>query len=492
MQLSPEQEYALQKFEEGQNLFITGPGGTGKTTLIHYLIESAKTRNKKVQVCALTGCAALLLKCGARTIHSWSGLRLARGNSEDIVKQALSNTKCKANWKKTDILVIDEVSMMSKKIFEILNEIGGRSRLKTGSIFGGVQIIFSGDFYQLPPVGNADDPDTEKFCFESPLWTKTFALENHIQLTTMFRQKDPLYQSILGNIRQGFITEEQKNILSTHLTKVHDPEKHHGCVPVKLFPIKAKVLQYNQYMFDQLTDPPFEYSFLPKTNCLTYLESGQPIKAETLLRCNELSKKDKELELEYLLANTPCLKVLQLKRGANVMCTYNLDIENGICNGSIGVITNFNMKKNTPFPVVRFSNGVHCEIPIQFWQSEEYPSIAIGQFPLCLSWALTIHKIQGASLPLADIDIGHNVFECGQSYVALSRVETLDGLYLSGFLSTKIRANEKVKEFYLQIPNVEYSYEDVVDTTTNTNTDTELQQEEEKPNSDVKIIKFVV
>jgi len=103
-------------------------------------------------------------------------------------------------------------------------------------------------------------------------------------------------------------------------------------------------------------------------------------------------------------------------------------------------------------------------MPLKYWQSEEYPTLAIGQIPLRLAWAMTIHKIQGATLPMADIDIGNTIFECGQSYVALSRVENLEGLYLSGFRPDKIKVHPGVKEFYKKIPQIEYEEEEDVDT----------------------------
>ena len=142
------------------------------------------------------------------------------------------------------------------------------------------------------------------------------------------------------------------------------------------------------------------------------------------------------------------------------MCTTNIDLESGICNGSLGIIVDFHMKLGIPIPFVKFANGITREIQIQYWQSEEYPSIAIGQIPLCLAWAITIHKIQGATLSMAEMDIGRNIFEYGQTYVALSRVQSLDGLYLSGFYPENIRANPKVTLFYNQIPEVEYEIEE--------------------------------
>ena len=461
VRLSSEQEYALQAFQENHNLFITGPGGTGKTLLIQHLVRDAKNRGKKYQVCALTGCASLLLNCNARTIHSWSGIKQCKGENEKIISNVLFNKKTLKVWKNMEILIVDEVSMMSKKIFEILDMIGRRARNQYYKPFGGLQVVFVGDFYQLPPVGNYGDADTQSFCFESPRWKEVFSLENHIILTTMFRQVDPVYQSILSNIRKGKLEESQKKILQSYVNRKYDAEKHNGCIPTKLFPIKSRVENYNQTMFDQLPGESYDYNCIIKTNCKTYLDNtNRLLSADDIHRGTLLTKPMQEKEIELLQQNTPCIPLLSLKKGAAVMCTVNLDLDNGICNGSLGIVVDFIMKMGIPTPCVKFSNGIQREMPIQYWQSEEYPTIAIGQFPLCLAWAMTIHKIQGATLPMAEMDIGRNIFEYGQTYVALSRVKTLDGLYLSAFDPQGIRVNEKVVAFYSTIPEVEYEMEE--------------------------------
>jgi len=460
VKLSPEQTYALQSFEEGNNLFITGPGGTGKTLLIQHLVKNAENREKKVQVCALTGCASLLLNCNARTIHSWSGIRQGKGDEEKIITGVFYNKKALAAWRKTDILIIDETSMMSKKIFDLLEKIGRRTRGKYDKPFGGMQVVFVGDFYQLPPVGSMDDPDTCAFCFESLKWREVFALDNHIELTTMFRQLDPVYQAILLNIRKGKINAEQIAILRGYINRPFDSEANNGCILTKLFPTKARVDHYNQQMYDSLEGQSYEFNCITKSNCKTYLDnSNRSMTLHDFTKGENLSKTATEKEFENLKTNTPCIPILSLKKGAAVMCTVNLDIDNGICNGSIGIVVDFIIKINIPVPIIQFSNGIKREIPIHYWHSEEYPTIVIGQYPLCFAWAMTIHKIQGATLPMAEMDIGRSIFESGQTYVALSRVKNLSGLYLSGFYPQNIRANEKVTAFYDTIPEVEYEME---------------------------------
>jgi ATP-dependent DNA helicase PIF1 len=204
-------------------------------------------------------------------------------------------------------------------------------------------------------------------------------------------------------------------------------------------------------MFEKIDEPTTKCETVKYRNCTTYLETNKPIESAVIEACRALTKQELDAELEQLMANTPCIPDLELKRGASVMCTVNLDMEKGICNGSQGIITDF----IGATPVVKFANGITMPIGYHSWQSEDFPVVAISGFPLQLSWALTIHKIQGATLGSAQIDIGNGVFEYGQTYVALSRIKSLDGLYLSGFNPNRIKANPKVREFYanIQLPS---------------------------------------
>lgn len=457
MNLSPEQKYALDAFKSGENIFVTGPGGTGKTKLISYFLQHAIDQGRKIDICALTGCAALLLNCGARTLHSWSGIRLAKGSREKLIAGIMKNKRAVANWKKAHILVIDEVSMMSEKIFELCDDVG-RAVRKVNRPFGGIQIVLTGDFYQLPPVGTFGEPDTERFCFESERWGSIFKPENHIQLQTMFRQTDPKYIEILLQVRKGELSEENAAILQTRVKRQYSAEENGGCVLTKLFPVRNRAEYINQLMYAKIEQDEKVYACNKKSNCQVYVESGSPIKSADLMKCDMLTTQEKETHLEYLLTNSPAAETLSLKIGTAVMCLINLDMEAGICNGSQGVIVNFMQSGNGLInagtvsgelaPVVRFTNGCVRVIERHVWQSDEYPSLYISQYPLCLAWALTIHKIQGATMAMAEMDLGTAIFEYGQTYVALSRIQTLEGLYLSAFHPQRIKANPKVRVFY--------------------------------------------
>ena len=165
MTFSTEQQHAFDAFLEGKNIFITGPGGSGKSHLIKHMVQHCNEYGRKIQVCALTGCACVLLQCGAKTVHSWGGIGLANGDIKSVVKRVTRARHRRKAWLETDILIIDEISMMSKKLFNILDLIGRIVRNRRETPFGGIQLVFSGDFYQLPPVGNEDDEDSCAFCF---------------------------------------------------------------------------------------------------------------------------------------------------------------------------------------------------------------------------------------------------------------------------------------------------------------------------------------
>jgi ATP-dependent DNA helicase PIF1 len=455
--LSADQVYALEKFKHVENLFITGPGGTGKTRLIHHLVQHCRVEQKEVQVCAMTGCAAILLGNGAKTLHSWSGMRLGRGTKAQIVAAIRSNPRAVKNWKMVKVLILDEVSMLSKKLFEAIEE-AARTIRRNPARFGGIQVIFTGDFFQLPPVGNAIEPDTASFCFESPIWTSVFQIRNHVELRTIFRQTDPIYKEILMEIRRGTISEANAEILKKYVGR----EKPTDCVPTKLFAVKSKADFVNKAMYDKIEEKEYSMEYIPKTTMKTYTESGKEISKELLDKCSHMTSSETQFEIESLITNTGYAPTLHLKKGAVVMCTVNYDMDRGICNGMQGVVVDIieYSSTRTCAPVVRFINGITITMEIHYRQSEEYPCIAVGQYPLCLAWALTIHKIQGATLKIAEMDIGKSIFEYGQTYVALSRIESLEGLYLSAFHPQKIKANERVVEFYENIAKSHASEEE--------------------------------
>jgi len=490
---SLEQEEVFQRYREGKNIFITGPGGTGKTRIIQRIYADALERGNKIQVCAMTGCAAVLLECKAKTIHSWSGIGLGQGDNEVVVMKTMKKNGVSKRWREADILIIDEVSMMSKKIFEILNLLAKRSRRKLALPFGGLQVIFSGDFFQLPPVFRPalDEPDCGMFCFESPLWNWVFEEDAQIALVKNFRQTDNIYMEILNEIREGRLSETHMAVLKQRVGMTLDPALE--LTPTQIYPINSKVVDVNTLKLMELPEPGkiFEMEDLDRDKL------GSE-KRDKLLAMGR-SLEDLHQAFDNLKKGCLCEPKLKLKIGTQVMHIVNRKVDGiFICNGEQGTVIDFvkvhklitlnmsEMVKENPqetcedaegavenipiikkepvvgeeenddgeweeVPVVRFLNGWTLKVGYHEWMSEEIDGVGIRQIPLILAWAVSIHKCQGTTLGIAEVDIGSSVFECAQSYVALSRVKTLGGLYLKSFDPRKIRADPRAVEYYRKL-----------------------------------------
>lgn len=449
-QLSDEQALALEHFKKGENLFLTGPGGSGKTELIKQMVKQSNENGKKVQVCALTGCAAVLLSCKAKTVHSFAGIGLASGTVDDVVRKVTSNRYKLKNWKGVDVLIIDEVSMMSVKLFEILDYIARRSKKKMTTPFGGIQVIFSGDFYQLPPVGTFGEENTSAFCFESPNWEMTFPTT--IILKTIFRQTDEDYRSILNQVRVGKLYKSALDKLENQVNKPF-PDDYK---PTILLPRRKDAETINTTELNNLKSEGKTYKISKAINEIP-TSSKRPLNIQNIQNLqniniqNNPSDEQIEKEYNYLANNIMAEKEIELKIGTQVMCIANIDMESAeqIVNGSQGTVVEFIGE----IPVVKFKNGIKRSVGYHVWTSEIMPKIGVKQIPLIYAWAITIHKAQGVTLDMAQIDAGSNIFECGQTYVALSRVKNLEGLYLTAINPHKIQVNKKVKDFYAKYNN---------------------------------------
>jgi ATP-dependent DNA helicase PIF1 len=452
--MSPEQILAFQKYKSGQNVFITGPGGTGKSALIREIYKYANQHGHNIQVCALTGCAAVMLECKAKTIHSWAGIGLANGDIERIVERVDKNFLKKKDWRKTRTLIVDEVSMMSKRLFDILDLVGKTVRNCHSRPFGGIQLVFCGDFYQLPPVGtNTEDPDNSRFCFESESWFHTFPKSNHIQLKQIFRQNDPVYCQILNQVREGRITRRTDEILRSRVGVLLPDVSEDGTPQTKptiLYATRARVDEINRLEMDKLAildsdSPTYKYELKYQTD-LPLPDKERQIRATQ-------SKERITAELNSLKNSILCDDTIHLKVGAQVMCVVNMEetlttSATPICNGSQGVIVRMTDSTIQPLPIVRFNNGLEMTVNYHTWLSDNIPGIGVSQIPLILSWAITIHKSQGATLDRCIIDIGGGVFEAGQSYVALSRIKSLEGVSIMSYDVSRIMVNKRVKAFY--------------------------------------------
>lgn len=491
MKNSIEQDYAIDLFRAGKNIALIGPAGTGKTTLVAIFKEIAAQNKKIIAVTAMTGCAALLLGPGAKTLSSWSGLFVPKGPHAAVVdrfhqggrvyRKKSKRPDAYTTWETTNILLIDEVSMLSQYLFDILDDIA-KSVRNSELPFGGMQIICIGDFHQLPPIFSAGELNSGNYCFESVNWNSTFPPESHVVLKKIFRQSDPQFQSILTGIRNEKLEPEHKVALNKCLGKVYKKEDHNGCSLPKIMPLKSQCEKINDDMFSKINEPSYEYHLDEMTDFRTWVDSTTPLPDDVLETCYEMSTKETEKELKTLRSSSSFSEIIHLKKGACVMCTTNLDLDNGICNGSIGTVE----KCEGNGVVVKFSTGRVVTITKKYWQSTDYPTIVVGQIPLMLAWAITIHKSQGATLPMAEINIGNSIFAPGQVYVAVSRVTSLEGLYLTQFNPAKIKVNPKVKAFYKNCPEFDFGYE------TDEEEDEKEEDEETKETTEegIKLIQY--
>ena len=424
--LNEEQKVAFEAVMSGKSVFITGPGGTGKSYLLQSIYKNyRRVTGKVLAVTAMTGCAALLLGPWAKTLHSWAGIGLGRTPVEAVVTYIKSDNRKKKRWMSTGCLVIDEVSMLTPALLEYLDEVGRRVR-NSPRPFGGIQLVFVGDFYQLPPV--ARDSQKAAFAFQSPLWDTV--VEESILLKQIIRQKDPVFQAILNEARTGTLSPESYAALEARKT---NEWKRQEIKPTLLFTKNHDVASINAAQLNKLS-----------TECRVFL-------AKTVARPPRMAAETLEMVVAKLDKDAPYETELHLKVQSQVMLLTNQDPTEGLVNGSRGIITGFSAGG---CPIVKFMNGKTVTVAPAEWSSEadtEVDAVKREQIPLRLAYALTIHKAQGASLDSALIDVGESTFEYGQAYVALSRVRSMEALYIFDIKPGSFRANPAVAAFYGKI-----------------------------------------
>ncbi len=435
MELNEDQTAAFAAVQSGQNVFLTGPAGAGKSFLIRHIVDWAARVGKTVGITALTGCAALLLGANAKTLHSWAGIGLGRDSVDVLVKSALKYPQTKRRWKKTDLLIVDEISMMTPDLFEKLDAIGKRVRASAQS-WGGLQLILCGDFFQLPPVvkGISGETFPGRFAFESPAWKA--ANLKPILLQRIERQTDVGFQRVLNECRIGAPSAETIELLKS---RQNLNWKKQMIKPTLLFSRNSDVEAINEQNIAALKKPLRIYE--AKTEVLT--NTGLP-PAE--IPCGEAL----ERLLQKMDADSSYVVRLELCVGAQVMLLMNKDLEAGLANGSRGVVIGFS---DNNIPIVQFMHGDPVAVEPHTWISSECNAIVRTQIPLRVAYAITIHKSQGATLDCALIDIGSNTFEYGQAYVALSRVRSMESLYVFNLNPAKIMAHPSVVAYYESLMN---------------------------------------
>ncbi len=411
------QDKALSILKSGKNVFLTGSAGSGKTFVLNKYVKYLKERRIPVSITASTGIAATHLE--GVTIHAWSGIGIKKVlTSRDL--HALKEKKyLKKNIEKSKVLIIDEISMLHKTQLDMVNSVLKYFR-ETDQAFGDFQIILSGDFFQLPPIGNNSETNREKFAFMSQSWLDAnFTI---CYLTDQYRHTDNKLNDILNEIRSGFISQDSKNVLSANNDEIDVEE------PTKLFTHNIDVDRINTEHLKSVKGR--KKSFRATTK-------GNPKLAEVVKK------------------SMMAPESLELKIGAKVMFVKN-NHEKGYLNGSLGNVIRYD---SDGLPVVKLYNGYEITAEHEEWKIEnEFGKTLVSyqQVPLRLAWAITVHKSQGMTLDSAEMDL-RKTFEKGQGYVALSRVKNLNGLKLTGYNSIALevddlalRADQRFRELSLE------------------------------------------
>ena len=410
------QSEALTIINAGASAFITGAPGAGKTYALNEAIREMRKNGLSVAVTASTGIAATHLN--GQTIHSWSGVGVSNALTDTLLKtiRARRGKRIKA----TDVLVLDEVSMIHAWLFDMVDEVCRKVR-KNPAPFGGLQVVISGDFFQLPPVSTsmrnrdvfkpseefissrekyaAAGKNPEGYITESFAWD---ALKPVVcYLTEQHRQDDGKLLEVLTDIRGGLVSDDDKQVLASRLGEYPEDDE----VAVHLFPTNSQADGLNNAKLAAIDAEPHEF---------VATEAGP-----------------KNL-VERLKKNMLAPERLVLKAGAAVMALRN-DQEKQYVNGSVGRVLRFAPESKGGWPIVEFENGNIVTLKPAAWEMTDGETVlaSVNQVPLRCAWGITIHKSQGMTLDSAVMDL-RRTFAPGMGYVALSRVENLGGLYLEG------------------------------------------------------------
>ena len=486
--LCDEQLALVDLIMDGKNVFYTGSAGCGKSTVLNYFVTLLRRENKHVDILAPTGRAALAVN--GRTLHSYTGwIPSSFGHPLRTLESDAHRTKVRKRLAATNVLIIDEISMVANHVFERLDRIMQSARYNKKP-FGGVQIIVTGDFCQLPPVqgfkyclycgttlgrvsldGKYDCPKVEclaqfeeidKWAFRSAAWQDCNF--EHVNLKVIHRQKDADLKVLLEKRRIGLpYSVDEKWLLLHHESDTRDA--------VKLFPKREDVRKINEMALAQLPGRALKYccvdDFSWKSRHVDLKDKGDYCPKPM----NHVLKALGEHALESNLV---------LKEGMLVILVVNWDLESSLANGSQGTVVGF--EKHKPYwfpevsrkreysgykngllrtfvertavkewPIVQFLNGrkrtiyPRCMVN-ELGDDEPYSLLSRTQIPLTAAWAMTVHKAQGMTLSRVVVDLRHT-FEPGQDYVALSRAETLNGLKVEGLSRQDTGPNPEVIEF---------------------------------------------
>jgi hypothetical protein len=398
------QAEALEILKMGNNVFLTGQPGAGKTYLLNQYIKYLDAHHVTAAVTASTGIAATHI--GGTTIHSWTGIGIRKGLSARQLDELLQREYLVKRMEKTKVLIIDEISMLDGIMLDDIDQVCKMLRYNHEP-FGGLQVIFVGDFFQLPPISRNNQTS---FAFQSNSWKE--ARLAYCYLSEQHRQTDGMFFSILTQLRTGNLDPDAYEALMEARHRTFDD----GIEPVRIYTHNLDVDKVNQERLDSLEG------------------DSKNFKMNTLGKKNQVERLKKScLSPEYL----------ELKEGAVVMCTKN-NFDLGYVNGTMGTVLGHD---DAGMPIIESTTGKRYTMPRAEWAYEDEGKTiaAITQIPLRLAWAITVHKSQGMSIDRAEMDLSQT-FEYGQGYVALSRVRSLEGLRLLGMNERALMVHPTILE----------------------------------------------
>ena len=391
------QETALKLMKAGENVFLTGSAGAGKTYTLNQYINYLKVRKVPVAITASTGIAATHMN--GMTIHTWAGIGIKDTLSDDDLKRMKERKYLKEHLENAQVLIIDEISMLHAKQLNLVNQVLKYFK-ESDEAFGGIQVIAAGDFFQLPPVGKNGEQNRDKFCFMSNAWVE--AKFRVCYLTEQHRQDDSALNDILNAIRAQNI--QQQHIQALNETRDQDI----GETFTRLYTHNMDVDSINFQHLNAIDGTDHQFVAVTDGN---------------------------EKLIETLKSSVRAPDEVTLKKHAKVMFVKN-NFDMGYINGSLGEVIGFEEDDELGMlPKVKMTDGTTLLVAPETWSvdNEGGKTIAsLQQVPLRLAWAITIHKSQGMTLEAAEINLSHT-FEKGQGYVALSRLKSITGLRLLGF-----------------------------------------------------------
>ncbi|MFZ1626487.1 MAG: PIF1 family DEAD/DEAH box helicase [Candidatus Moraniibacteriota bacterium] len=402
------QETALNILKLGKNVFLTGPAGSGKTFVLNRYIQYLRRQKIEVAVTASTGIAATHMN--GVTIHSWSGLGIRDALTEREAKDIAESGDLVARYRKTKVLIIDEVSMLDANRLDAVEKLC-RAMKDPFLPFGGLQVVLCGDFFQLPPVNKGGE--TIRFAFESAAW-QSMGLKI-CYLEEQHRHEDDILKHLLNAIRTSKVTDDVHELLQERAQAL-DADDGAAAHATKLFTHNTDVDLLNNRELLRIDAPAYAYT---------------------------MKHRGKRALIETLQKNCLAPERLVLKAGAQVMFVKN-NFDAGYVNGTLGRVVRFD--KETKMPIVETFAGREVTVISAEWQLADGEDVvaAIEQLPLRLAWAVTVHKSQGMSLDAAEIDLRKS-FEYGMGYVALSRVRRLSGLFIRGINTRALEVHPTVR-----------------------------------------------